>query len=121
MSTVKKALKERGKTYGSYKERTKVGVLNKLNIFISAIDCKPNDMRLWGNGCTADNVWLRNLYKRHDVEFILPYWCDRDVRTLVDLAGIDPRNYKFEGIKHSAKADCLHQIRYCTEGKKDAR
>ena len=25
MSTVKKALKERGKTYGSYKERTKVG------------------------------------------------------------------------------------------------
>ena len=98
-----------------------VPALNKINQFIEDADFKLADMCLWGNGCTADNVWLRNLYKRHDVEFILPYWCDRDVRTLVDLAGIDPSNYKFEGVKHTALADCIHQIRYCTGGKKDAR
>ena len=44
---------------------------------------------------------------------ILPYWCDRDVRTIVSLGKIDTRDFKFTGVKHSTIDDCLHQINYC--------
>jgi hypothetical protein len=56
--------------------------------------------------CTFDNVMVRNLYKRHNVDFILPYWCDTDVRTLVTLANIDTRDFPFKGIKHYGIDDC---------------
>jgi len=73
------------------------------------------DVKLWGNGSGFDNVLIRNLYRRHDIDFVLPYWCDNDVRTLVTLANIDTRNYKFDGTKHNGIDDCLHQIKYCTD------
>jgi len=75
-----------------------------------------NNVRLYGNGATFDNVIIRNLYQRHGIEFILPYWCDKDVRTLVDITGINPRDYEFEGVKHRGVDDCKHQIKYCCDG-----
>lgn len=85
-------------------------VLKSFNHFID--DCKAKTM--WGNGATFDNVIIRNLYKRHDHYFKLPFWVDRCVRTHVDGNNIDTRDYKFVGIKHRGIDDCLHQIKYCT-------
>lgn len=74
-----------------------------------------SNTNLWGNGVTADNTWLRNLFTRHsDIPFPIPYWCDTDVRTLVNLENYDEvkkRAGKFEGTKHSAIDDCKHQIK----------
>jgi len=74
------------------------------------------DLKIWGNGATFDNVIVRNLYKRHGMDMVVPYWGDNDVRTLVTMAGIDTRAYKFEGIKHHGLDDCKHQIKYCVDG-----
>lgn len=89
------------------------GALNKFNNWLNELEGQNKDIKLWGNGCTADNVWVRNLYSRHNIEFVLPYWCDSDVRTLVTLGKINTRDFTFKGIKHNGLDDCLHQIEYC--------
>lgn len=89
--------------------------LNRLNSWLITYVEQLNSCRLWGNGAVFDNVIVRNLYKRHDLDFVVPFWCDNDVRTLVSLAGIDTRDYVFEGTKHYGVDDCKHQIKYCVD------
>ncbi len=69
---------------------------------------------LYGNGSTFDNVIVRNLYKRHNIEFVLPYWCDKDVRTLMAITNTNAKDFEFKGIKHNGLHDCRHQINYCS-------
>ena len=91
--------------------------LSMLNKFITEhAACDFNTCKLWGNGSVFDNVILRNLYKRTDIQFVLPYWCDMDVRTLVCLTNTNTRDFKFVGIKHNGIDDCKHQINYCSYG-----
>ena len=40
------------------------------------------DPIIWGNGATADNVWLSNAYKACDIEKPWKYWADRCYRTI---------------------------------------
>jgi exodeoxyribonuclease VIII len=87
--------------------------LYDFNFWLDECKTKNSDIKLWGNGVSFDNVIIRNLYKRANVEFVLPYWCDTDVRTLVTLGNIDTRNFAFNGIKHRGIDDCKHQIKYC--------
>ncbi|MBL0709188.1 MAG: 3'-5' exoribonuclease [Sulfurimonas sp.] len=94
----------------------KLGVRDALvsfNNWIKSLDIEVNNVKLWGNGSGFDNVLVRNLYKRSGIEFIIPFWCDNDVRTLVTIANLDTRDFKFEGIKHNGVDDCKHQINYC--------
>jgi len=88
-------------------------VVSAINAFF-AVNCTDiNNATLWGNGATFDNVIIRNLYERHGEVFPLPFWCDKDVRTLTYIAEVEPRNFAFEGIKHRGIDDCKHQINYC--------
>ncbi|MDM3275507.1 3'-5' exoribonuclease, partial [Citrobacter sp. Ce119] len=51
-------------------------------------------VQLWGNGCSFDNVILRRAYALAETPFAVPFWNDRDVRTMVELGksvGINPR------------------------------
>jgi len=105
--------KEAKKSLIRLKPKSVTVVLNKFNTWLNDIECTNNDIKLWGNGITADNIWIRNLYTRHDYKFVLPYWCDSDVRTLVTLGIINTRDFKFTGIKHNGLDDCKHQINYC--------
>lgn len=80
-----------------------------------------NNVRLWGNGVSADNVWIRNLYHRQGVNFCVPYWCDTDVRTLTQLEDYDKVKEltgQFKGVKHDAIDDCTHQVKMCHEAYK---
>lgn len=92
--------------------------LELFNMWIEDNIATLKDAKLWGNGSGFDNVLIRNLYRRHNVDFVLPYWCDNDVRTLVTLSNIDTRVYKFEGTKHNGIDDCKHQIKYCADAYK---
>lgn len=86
-------------------------VISELNEFI-----RTNDIQtIWGNGCTFDNVILRNMYLRHSKVFPLNYFVDRDVRTIVDVFNIERNDIVFKGIKHNSIDDCKHQIRYITD------
>ena len=87
-----------------------------FNTWIKKHTTDIKNTRLWGNGVTADNVWIRNLYKRTKIDFILPYWSDTDVRTLTQLEDYDKVKSivgEFNGIKHDAISDCKYQIALC--------
>lgn len=76
-----------------------------------------NYATLFGNGPSADCVWIDSLYKATDKENPFKYFNDRCVRTFVDL-GRDLLNYdpkktmKFNGVKHDGIDDAKHQIKY---------
>ncbi|HFZ2313229.1 TPA: 3'-5' exoribonuclease [Citrobacter freundii] len=73
-------------------------------------------VQLWGNGCSFDNVILRRAYALTDTPFAVPFWNDRDVRTMVELGksvGLNPRfDIPFEGDMHNALSDARHQVKY---------
>lgn len=73
-------------------------------------------VQLWGNGCSFDNVILRRAYALTKTPFAVPFWNDRDVRTMVELGksvGINPRfDIPFEGDMHNALSDARHQVKY---------
>ncbi len=73
-------------------------------------------VQLWGNGCSFDNVILRRAYALTETPFAVPFWNDRDVRTMVELGksvGINPRfDIPFEGNMHNALSDARHQVKY---------
>ena len=73
-------------------------------------------VQLWGNECSFDNVILRRAYALTDTPFAVPFWNDRDVRTMVELGksvGINPRfDIPFEGDMHNALSDARHQVKY---------
>lgn len=73
-------------------------------------------VQLWGNGCSFDNVILRRAYALTETPFAVPFWNDRDVRTMVELGksvGINPRfDIPFEGDMHNAFSDARHQVKY---------
>ena len=90
----------------------RIDVASALSHFNSFLYPTPD--ALWGNGATFDNVIVRNLHKRHKIEFRVPFWADRCVRTYVDMNDINTRDFKFVGTKHNGIDDCLHQIKYMT-------
>ncbi len=73
-------------------------------------------VQLWGNGCSFDNIILRRAYALTDTPFAVPFWNDRDIRTMVELGksvGINPRfDIPFEGDMHNALSDARHQVKY---------
>ena len=92
--------------------------LQMLRFFIMDCDTIDDDKNVvvWGNGATMDIAILENAYNYFDVEIPWKYWSVNDVRTIVDLNPVIKKNCDFEtGVRHSAVADCLHQIRYTTD------
>jgi len=75
-----------------------------------------HSVQVWGNGCSFDNVILRRAYVLTETPFAVPFWNDRDVRTMVELGksvGINPRfDIPFEGDLHNALSDTRHQVKY---------
>ena len=90
--------------------------LKELSAFLATLPARAPNISLWGNGCTFDNVILRNLYKRSGIQFPLAFWQDKDVRTLAQLVDYDKvveLTGPFQGTKHDPINDCRHQIKMC--------
>ena len=72
--------------------------------------------QVWGNGASFDNSILRSAYDCIAEDYPWEYWNDRDVRTMVELGQaicFDPKTtIPFEGSRHNALADAIHQARY---------
>lgn len=76
----------------------------------------PSKVQVWGNGAAFDNVILRNASEKCGfADPLWYYWNDRDVRTVVELSktlGLNVRNIiKFDGVKHHALYDAIHQAK----------
>ncbi|POU43911.1 3'-5' exoribonuclease [Pantoea sp. PSNIH4] len=89
--------------------------LTWLSEFISK-HANPRFVQVWGNGASFDCVILRNSYALAGIEVPWQWWNDRDVRTVVELGKaikFDPkRDMPFEGTRHNALADAIHQAKY---------
>ncbi|PLD50155.1 exodeoxyribonuclease VIII [Klebsiella quasipneumoniae] len=72
--------------------------------------------QVWGNGASFDNSILRSSYDCIAEDYPWEYWNDRDVRTMVELGqaiSFDPKTtIPFEGSRHNALVDAIHQARY---------
>jgi hypothetical protein len=97
-------------------------VLLEFNKFINDLKVKHKvkDIRVYSNGILADSRWLNDAYALAGLTPAWKYYEDSDVRTLVDmgkrLLNFDPkRDMPFEGDKHVARQDVLHQIKYCSK------
>ena len=91
--------------------------IDKLDEFIHTNSANGiKYVQLWGNGSSFDNVILRRAYEQVGADLSVPFWNDRDVRTIVELGkvvGINPRyQIPFEGDLHNALADAHHQVKY---------
>lgn len=91
--------------------------IDKLDEFIHTNSANGiKYVQLWGNGSSFDNVILRRAYEQVGADLSVPFWNDRDVRTIVELGkvvGINPRyQIPFEGDMHNALADAHHQVKY---------
>lgn len=70
-------------------------------------------MKVWGNGASFDNVLLREMYTRLGLEPPWAYYNDRCFRTLKHE--YDPKGELepvFEGERHNALTDALHQAKW---------
>ena len=96
---------------------TLMQALLELKYFImhSCGDDGKVDVVVWGNGAVMDIAILESAYEYFDIEVPWKYHDVNDVRTIVALNPSIKENAKFEGVKHSAVADCLHQIKYMTD------
>ncbi|QHA89794.1 3'-5' exonuclease [Serratia rhizosphaerae] len=90
--------------------------IDSLTHFVSRNCEQPNYLKVWGNGAAFDNVILREAYARCGRAPCWQWFNDLDVRTLVRLGrrvDFDPkRDFPFEGERHNALADAIHQARY---------
>lgn len=92
--------------------------LQRLRYFIMDCDSVDEDKNVvvWGNGATMDISILENAFNYFDIEVPWKYRAVNDVRTIVDLNPSIKKNCDFDcGVRHSAIADCLYQIKYTTD------
>jgi len=78
-----------------------------LNLFSAWV---PAGSNMWGNGATADNVWLRSAYERLGLTVPWHYRNDRCFRTVKAMH--PPIELEDKGVKHNALADARWQAQY---------
>ena len=98
-----------------------------LNHFIEIcakdLQVSPKLFKLWGNGASFDNAIVRHAYRAINEELVIPFWNDRDIRTVV---GFYPKQM-FYSLKqeiprtesHNALHDAKYQIAYTSRIMKD--
>jgi hypothetical protein len=96
-------------------DKSRVGLYAALiafNKFLVGGGVEWDELAIWGNGSTFDNVILRNAY--HCTCLPRPWsdWQDFCFRTMKKMFPID---YKPDGIKHNALDDAKNQARWLCE------
>lgn len=81
--------------------------LDELRTFIM----KHPKATVWGNGSSFDISILEYAYDHGCVGLKEPwsYWDIRDMRTIVDVANIDKKDFPTRGVHHNALDDAIYQ------------
>jgi len=74
---------------------------------------KPSEIVVWSHA-TFDFVIVQNYLKKLGIGY-MPYRGARDIRTLVDLSGINLDKYDWTKKTHDALDDCKFQVTYCVD------
>ncbi|EGR0602050.1 3'-5' exoribonuclease [Vibrio cholerae] len=118
-STVLWWMKQSGEAREVLNSREAVHIKQALHDFRQFTNDGLSQPLVWGNGSSFDCVILKNTIIQCLGEQYVPwqFWNERDVRTMVDLGkkllGFDPkRDMPFEGVRHDALSDAVHQAKY---------
>ncbi|WP_347361585.1 3'-5' exonuclease [Vibrio vulnificus] len=118
-STVLWWMKQSGEAREVLNSREAVHIKQALHDFRQFTNDGLSQPLVWGNGSSFDCVILKNTIIQCLGEQYVPwqFWNERDVRTMVDLGknllGFDPkRDMPFEGVRHAALSDAVHQAKY---------
>lgn len=82
-----------------------------MNAFRSFADRK--NVKFWSHA-TFDFVIVQNHFKKLGIK-PLPHGKARDIRTLVDISGINLSLYNWGKKTHNALDDCKFQVEYCRD------
>lgn len=89
-----------------------MNVLLAMEEYIKKTSGDCDEIYVWGNGATFDIAIIENTWTTLMAgEVPWKYWGIRDLRTLVDAAGLDKNEIAFEGVAHNAAADARHQAK----------
>lgn len=94
--------------------------LNSLRDFLHKPMGKDEGFSLWCHA-TFDEPILSNAYRKAGMDEPWHYRSVRDLRTLIDLADVDPYTYQNNGTHHDALADCMFQVKYTVDALKKLR
>ncbi|MBD3814904.1 MAG: 3'-5' exoribonuclease [Halothiobacillus sp.] len=72
---------------------------------------KPTTLTAWGNGATFDVSILEAFLIKTSGYRLFDHRKVRDMRTIMDVAGLSSRDIPFTGIAHTAQADATHQAK----------
>lgn len=89
------------------------GLMAVADFFTDGEGGVNEEINVWGNGAAFDNVLLREMYQRLNLQEPWAFWNDRCFRTM--RAEFDPDRRlqpEFEGEKHDALADARHQAKW---------
>ena len=91
------------------------GPLARIDLAMGELNSFLRDATAMWSHIPYDWVIITETFKRLQMRTSFHYRTARDIRTLVDLAGIETAKFHLqrEGIHHDALADCFHQIKYC--------
>lgn len=85
-----------------------------MDSFVEFLGNDLKNLLVWSHA-TFDFPIVQN-YLKTLTESYMPYRGARDIRTLVDLSGIDLEKYDWaNGKTHNALDDCKFQIKYCVD------
>ncbi|MHC5351661.1 3'-5' exonuclease [Metapseudomonas furukawaii] len=85
--------------------------LHELAAFMAGGQSGPDEILVWGNGSSFDNVILRGAFERSWLTVPWKFWNDRDLRTLLAIFPEAKTAVTFEGTKHHALDDARHEAR----------
>ena len=74
----------------------------------------PKGVRIWCHA-SFDEPIMSQAYHLCNIPQPWHYRSARDLRTLIDLAGVDPHSYSKKGVHHDALDDCMAQIEYTVD------
>lgn len=118
-STVKWWLEQEKEAQDALFEDDPIRASLALEKFVQWIDehSERDQVKPWGNGATFDISIIESLLHQYSLSIPWKFYNVRDVRTIVDCAKplVQRDSIKFEGVKHDALADALHQAKYVSE------
>lgn len=87
--------------------------LDVMDSFVDFLGKDLKELKIWSHA-TFDFPIVQAYLQRTTKSF-MPYKGARDIRTLVDLSGINLDNYDWNKKTHNALDDCKFQIQYCVD------
>ena len=109
-STVRWWMQQSDKARKRVMDSDKGDTIGVLLDFAKFLGKDKDDVKIWGNGASFDNVILAGLYKRAGLEQPWKFWNDRCYRTIKALS--PNTKIKHKGVEHDALDDAIAQAKH---------